>query len=315
MADLVSGVDPALVLLALSLVGAGLIGWRLLVNRRRQRALRRAFGQYLNPAVVDQVLADPAVLQPGGEEKVLTVLFADLRNSTGVASALGPGAFLALLNELFAMMNQAIVAQDGMLDKYLGDGLIAVFGAPLARADHPLRACRAALAITAGLPALRQRWARPGLPPLEVGIGINTGPMIIGNLGSAERFDYTVIGDEVSLASRLEAANKELGTRTLISQSTRRAVWGELAVREVAEIGVRGLGHPVRVFELLGRLPLDEAEEKRIRLFESALAAFQERDWARADGLFERALAEDPEDRVAWIYLDRCAEQLSRASP
>lgn len=305
--------DLALPLLALATVGAGLLGWRTWIHQQRQRALRRAFGQYLNPAVVDRVLTDPSMLEPGGEEKVLTVLFADLRDSTGVANALGPTSFLALLNELFAMMNQAIVAHDGMLDKYLGDGLIAVFGAPLARPDHPLLACRAALAIADGLPLLRERWARPGLPPLDVGIGINTGPMIIGNLGSAERFDYTVIGDEVSLAQRLEAANRELGTRILISATTRREVWDEMAVREVAEIGVRGLGHTVRAFELLGRLPLDPAEEKHIRLFESALAAFQERDWARADALFERALAENPDDRPAWIYLDRCAEQLSRA--
>jgi adenylate cyclase len=305
--------DLALPLLGLAAV-AGLIGWRRWAHQRQQRALRRAFGQYLNPAVVDRVLADPSMLAPGGEEKVLTVLFADLRDSTGVAGALGPTAFLALLNELFAMMNQAIVAHDGMLDKYLGDGLIAVFGAPLARPDHPLLACRAALAIADGLPALRARWERPGLPTLDIGIGINTGPMIIGNLGSAERFDYTVIGDEVSLAQRLEAANRDLGTRTLISAATRREVWGEMAVRDVAEIGIRGLGHTVRAFELLGRLPLDPAEEKRIRLFESALAAFQERDWERADALFERSLAENPDDRPAWIYLDRCAEQLNRLS-
>lgn len=236
---------------ALVLLGLLLTSYRYVVDLRQQRDLRKAFGQYLNPELVDRVVQDPSLLRLGGEERVLTVLFADLRNSTGLAAALGPATFVRFLNDVFSMMTGAVFQHTGMLDKYVGDGIIAVFGAPLAREDHALLACQSALAIQAGLPQLQEAWRSPGGPPIEIGIGINTGPMIIGNMGSAERFDYTVIGDEASLGARLEAANKDLGTRILISQATFQKAADGIEARSLGELTFRGIPRPVNVYELL----------------------------------------------------------------
>jgi adenylate cyclase len=212
--------DLFLPLVGIFAIWAAAVGSAYLSNLRQERALRNAFQHYLNPALVDQVAKDPSLLRLGGEEKELTVLFADLRNSTQIAARMPAADLVQLLNDYFAAMTRIVFAQDALLDKYTGDGIVVIFGAPLPRPDHALSACESAIAMQDALRPLQERWARPGLPPLEMGIGINTGPMIIGNMGSAERFTYTVIGDDANLGSRLEAANKDLRTRILISQAT-----------------------------------------------------------------------------------------------
>jgi len=257
--------DLFLPLIGLVLVYATVIGHTYLVGMREQRLLRNAFRHYLAPALVDQVAREPSLLRLGGEEKELTVLFADVRNSTALGARLPPAEFVQLLNACFDAMTREIFARGGMLDKFMGDGLLAVFGAPLPQPDHAERACRAALAMQDAVGPLRERWRRPELPEVDLGIGINTGPMIIGNMGSAERFDYTVIGDEANLGARLEAANKELGTRILISEATYRQVEGRIKARELDVIRFRGMARAVRVFELLGEAPRADGAPARGR--------------------------------------------------
>ena len=180
-----------------------------------------------------------------------------------------------------------------MLDKFTGDGLVAVFGAPLPQPDHALRACRAALAMQAELQPLQARWARPDLPPLEVGIGINSGPMIIGNMGSKERFSYTVIGDEAHLGARLEAANKDFRTRILISEATwRRSRTGSPRASWTWSPSAAST-RPVRVFELLGEQPLPAPQARRAERFAAALAAYRGGDGRRRWRAFEQLLALD----------------------
>ena len=181
---------------------------------------------------------------------------------------------------MFTVLTGALFEQGGMLDKFTGDGLVAVFGAPLPQPDHALRACRAALAMQAQIEPLRSRWARPDLPPLEVGIGINSGPMIIGNMGSKDRFSYTVIGEEAHLGARLEAANKDFRTRILISEATWRQVADRLAARELDVVTFRGIDRPVGVFELLGERPLAAEQARLAELFAAGLAAFRAGEWA-----------------------------------
>jgi adenylate cyclase len=290
--------------------------YKYFIEERQERRIRAAFKHYLSPSLVEQVARDPALLRLGGEQKELTVLFADLRNSTGLGAKLPPAEFAKLLNEAMDTMTRVLFAHDGMLDKFTGDGLVAVFGAPLPQPDHPLRACRAALAMLVELAPVQARWARPHLPPLDIGIGINTGSMIIGNMGSEDRFSYTVIGDEANLGARLEAANKDFQTRILISEATWQQVKDEIAARELDVVTFRGMARPVRVFEVVGARPLLRGETRRLEQFAAGLAAWRRERWAEAEALFEQVLAATPDDRPSQLYLERCRARLAgRAEP
>jgi adenylate cyclase len=302
--------DLLLPLALLALIYGVALGHRYFIGQRQERRLRAAFKHYLSPALVDQVARDPALLRLGGEQRELTVLFADIRDSTSIAAALAPTRFAELLNEVLTELTEALFEQGGMLDKFTGDGLVAVFGAPLAQPDHALRACRAALAMQARIEPLQARWAHPDLPPVAVRIGINTGSMIIGNMGSEERFNYTVIGDEAHLGSRLEAANKDFGTRILISDGTWRIVSDRLEARELDVMSFRGIDRPVGVFELLGERPLPPGRARLLELFAAGLATFREGRWASAQHEFEQLLALAPGDRPSQLYLERCRARL-----
>jgi adenylate cyclase len=298
-------------LAALSGIYLPVAAYGYFVEQRQERRVRAAFKHYLSPTLVDQVARDPALLQRGGEQKELTVLFADIRQSTELAAALGPSRFALLLNEVFSVLSDVLLAHGGMLDKVVGDGLVAVFGAPLPQPDHPEQACRAALAMQRGVLPLRARWAQPGLPPLEVGVGIHTGSMIIGNMGSAERFNYTVIGEEAHLGARLEAANKEFRTRILISEATWQKVANRLAARELDLVRFRGIERAVRVFELLGEQPLPEPRAEHLQRFASALAHYRAGRFAAAGKLFEQLLVAVPDDRPSALYDERCRRRLA----
>jgi adenylate cyclase len=183
------------------------------------------------------------------------VLFADIRDFTTVAERLSAPDLTALMNQFFTVMTEAVLAHRGMLDKYIGDSLMAVFGAPLPDPEHALNACRAALGMRAALALLHARWRAEGRPCLEMRIGINTGRVVIGNMGTERRFDYTVMGDEVNVAARLEGANKTLGTDILVSASTRLGAGAGIVARPQGEIEVKGRARPVEVFELVAVTP------------------------------------------------------------
>ena len=304
--------DLFLPLAALVAVYLLVVAYGYFVEQRQERIIRAAFKHYLSPTLVDQVARDPGLLRLGGERRELSVLFADLRDSTRLAAALEPERFAELLNEVFAALTDVLFEHGGMLDKFVGDGLVAIFGAPLPQPDHALRACRAALAMQAALEPLRERWSRPGLPPVELGIGINSGPMIIGNMGSKERFSYTVIGDEAHLGARIEAANKDFRTRILISEATWRAVAGRRAAPELDQVTITGLDRPVRGLELLGEEPLPAREAHRVERFAAALAAYRSGQCAAAEARFRELLAMTPADRPSQLYLERCRQHLAR---
>jgi adenylate cyclase len=297
-------------LLSVVAIYTAVILYKYFVGERQERRIRGAFKHYLSPTLVDQVARDPALLQLGGEQRELTVLFADLRDSTGLGATLPPAAFVQLLNDVMETMTRVLFAHGGMLDKYTGDGLVAVFGAPVPQPDHALRACRAALSMLCELAPVQQRWARPDLPRVEIGVGINTGSMIIGNMGSKERFSYTVIGDEANLGSRLEAANKDFRTHILISEATWQRVEGEIAARELDVVTFRGMARPVRVFEVLGTEPLPGEQAIRLERFRAGLASYRRAHWTAARASFEQILAVAPDDRPSQIYLERCRERL-----
>src|SRR6185503_404490 len=237
----------------------------------------------------------------------LTVLFSDLRDFTTASEALDPEKLVEFMNEYFGTMTEEIFRHDGLVDKYIGDAIMALWGAPVTTPDHAVKACQAALDMADRLETLQDSWRRIGsaahdgadLPPtphLRIGVGINTGPMVVGNIGSQRRFNYTVMGDAVNLASRLEACNKLYGTRILVGENTRTAIGDEYLVREIDAVRVKGKRLPVRVFELLAKRTDASPLVPFVAAFEEALRAYQERDWSLALWRFEAFVNEHPDD-------------------
>jgi adenylate cyclase len=285
----------SLVCLALSYLG----------EERARRRLRVAFAHYLSDDVIEQLIERPGALKLGGERRELSVLFSDIRGFTGLAEGLSPERLTELLNGYLTPMTEIVLAQRGLLDKYIGDAIMAVFGAPLPDPNHAAAACETALRMSEALVGLRVEWRTAGLPELEIGIGINTGPMSVGNMGSAERFDYTVVGDHVNLGSRIEGLNKRFGTRILVSQTTRRAVGPAFTFREIDRVAVKGKRAPVRLFELRHRGPPDPEADAWLEDFQGALAAYRARRFDEAAAAFDR-LAAERADRPSAVYAQRC---------
>ena len=290
-------------LVALLFASATLVEYFFAFSEKRY--LKRAFAHYVPPAVVDDLVADAGKLQLGGEKRELTVLFSDIRGFTTLSEAMAPEDLVKLMNEYFTVMTAKVFEHRGSLDKYIGDAIMAIFGAPVAEPQHAALACRSALDMVRALQGLRESWQARGIPPIDIGVGINTGPMIVGNMGSASRFNYTVVGDAVNLASRIEHLNKEYGTSILLSEYTYLPVKDEFPLaREVDRVRVRGRAQPVRLFELIpeGRYgALDWLDEYR-----AAYAVMREDDSVRAAGLFA-ALHARVGDGVSAFHALHCA--------
>jgi adenylate cyclase len=277
-------------------------------EERERRKMRRAFGQYVSSVVIDEMLKDPGALKLGGEEKVLTVLFSDLQGFTAYTERYPPQTVIEFLSEYYGRMTECIYEHGGMLKEYVGDELMAIFGAPLEQADHATRACDAALAMRVLRHALSEEWQRTGRPPLFARTGINSGPMLVGNLGSEYRFSYGVLGDNVNLGSRLEGQGKTYGTEILIGENTAKLIGEGFALREVDVVQVVGRTQPTRVYELLaGRgaaLPVEQ--ERALRSYAAGLEAYRAQRFVEAEKLFGEALSLQPEDGPSKTMLGRC---------
>lgn len=293
------------------------LGYQRVVVRAEARRIRRAFEHFVSQAIVDEMLRHPERLRLGGERRELTVLFSDIRGFTTIAEGLNSGELVQVLNQYFTPMTRLVLEEGGTLDKYMGDALMAFFGAPVALADHAARACRAALAMSRTLEGLNARWRAEGTLPegaaLGIGIGLNTGEMSVGNMGSEEVFDYTVIGDEVNLGSRIEGLNKLYGTEILVSEGTVRAVAEEegdsFLFRELDRVRVKGKQQPVALYELMAERPAPPELEERARRFVRALALYRERRFAEAAEGFA-ALAREGDGPAA--ALEERAARLAR---
>jgi adenylate cyclase len=225
--------------------------FRYFTEEREKRRIRGMFQKYVSPDVVDKLIEDPTRLRLGGEKRYLSVLFSDIRGFTSISEKLVPEELLNQLNQYLSAMTAVVLRNGGMLDKYVGDAIMAVFGAPMELENHALAACKTALEMIGELRSLQEGWKNESKPTLDIGIGIHTGEMVIGNVGSTKRMDYTVIGDNVNLASRLEGVNKEFGTHIIISNSTYEMVKGHITVRGLGEITVKGKEKQVAVYELV----------------------------------------------------------------
>lgn len=290
----------------------------LFVSEEREKArIRGMFQQYVAESVVDELIRRPELLALGGEERVLTVLFSDVVGFSTVAEGLAPTELVELLNEYLTCMSDVVLAHGGIIDKYQGDALMAEFGAPVPMADHALRACRAALGMKRELARLRVDWERRGRPLLEARIGMNTGLMLLGNLGSRRIMDYTVMGDNVNLASRLEGANKAYGSEILLSEFTWREVADQAVGRELDRIRVTGKREAVGIWELVGLRQEGVPPETQalLRRFAEARGLYDQRRFADALAAFEALAADHPDDGPTAVYLGRCRTYLEQAPP
>ncbi|MBN2498175.1 MAG: adenylate/guanylate cyclase domain-containing protein [Deltaproteobacteria bacterium] len=287
--------------------------YRYATEEREKSKIRHAFQFYLSKDVIDNVLQDTSKLKLGGERRELTVLFSDIRGFTTISEALAPDVLTELLNEYLTPMTELVFDYRGTLDKYMGDAIMAIYGAPVPFEDHARAACYTALEMMAKLAALGEQWRSRGLPEIDIGIGVNTGLMSVGNMGSARRFDYTVMGDNVNLGSRLEGSNKQYGTHIIISQFTRTAIGEHFTCRELDLVAVKGKKEPVRIFELVHSGPRQGERDAWIGRFESALGLYRQRSWAEAEAAFA-ALAAERGDPPSRIYVERC-RQIKTAPP
>jgi adenylate cyclase len=283
------------------------VSYNYFFEEREKKAVRGAFQQYMAPEVIAQVLDRPELLRLGGEEKRLTAMFADIRGFTSLSEGLTPTALVDLLNEYLNEMTEIIFSHQGTLDKYIGDAIMAFWGAPLETPDHAERACSAALGMSVAMERLQDRWEKQGRPRIDIGIGINTGPMLVGNMGSERRFNYTIMGDDVNLASRLEGVTKQFGTRLIISQTTWEDVRTKMVTRELDLIRVKGKKKPVAIYQVLAPIEDRPRYADLVDRFEEALASYRGGDWAAARELFQALHTDYPNDGPIRTFNARCA--------
>jgi len=286
--------------------------YRVLFEEQEKRRVRGAFQQYVSPEVIRRLLDDPERVKPRKTE--VTVLFSDIRGFTSISESLDAQELADLLQSYLTEMTRIIFQHRGTLDKYIGDAVMAIWGAPFDEPNHAERSCLGAINMLSRLAELQADWRAQGKPALDIGIGINTGVASVGNMGSSLRYGYTAIGDAVNLASRLEGLNKEYGTHILISESTQRELHTDkLMLREIDLIRVKGKLKPLTVYEILAPDIAANNGRELIELFGTAREAYKRHDWLAAISAFEMVLSRWPDDGPSRIFLARCVEYMSEA--
>jgi adenylate cyclase len=291
--------------------------FQYLTESRKAKMIRGMFQHYVSPAVAEKLIGNPDLVRLGGHKQNLTVFFSDIAGFTTISEQLPPENLASYLSEYLTAMTGIIFKYDGFLDKYLGDAVMAVFGEPIPVEDHARRACITALEMQREQALLRNAWKERGGPEFHARTGINTGMMVVGNMGSRDRFDYTVIGDSVNLASRLEGTAKEYGVSVIIGPETYEKVSSDFVTRELDLIRVKGKLKPVRIFELIGIKgeALEPARLKALELFSMGLEAYREMSWDGALDCFEKAVALHAKDGPSQVYRQRVLQYKESPPP
>lgn len=287
------------------------------VEGQQRRVLRRAFNRYFSPHVVADILDNSAQVELGGKMLEATAFFSDIKDFTSFAERTAPKELVHFLNEYFSVASDVILRNEAMLDKYIGDAIMAIFGAPIPRADNARVACLTALEVQEVLAEYHARPDRdPRMPVFVTRIGLHTGNMVIGNIGSSSRLDYTAIGDTVNVASRLEGVNKVFGTRIIVSETTYAQTAEAIVARPLDFLKVKGKATPIRIFELVGRAGQTSQLLSDISgLFAEGLQLYRHREFQKAADLFTRVHAIDPNPVPSELYIKRCTELQRQALP
>ncbi len=270
-------------------------------KKERQKTLG-AFSKYVSPAVVDELMKDPEKLKLGGARKEITVFFSDIRGFTTISEKLSPERLVHVLNEYLTAMTDIVMKHSGVLDKYIGDAIMAFWGAPMKQPNHAEMACSTSIDMIKKLDELKKKWAAEKFPEINIGIGLNTGHAVIGNMGSYERFDYTAMGDTINLGSRLEGLTKAYGVNIIASESTKRAVKDKFIFRKLDLVRVKGKDKPVTIYELICRKEEVTKEiEEKIKAYDAALKSYLSQKWDRAAAEFKKV-----DDFASKEFIKRC---------
>jgi adenylate cyclase len=295
-------------LMAVVMVHIMLTVYYYMTEQRERKRIKGTFKQYVAEVVVEEMTKDPARLRLGGEEKVLTVLFSDLEGFTTYSERYSPHEMTQMLSEYYDRVTEQIFLHRGTLKEYVGDELMAFFGAPLEESQHALRACQAALAMRQQTKLLANEWATIGRPRVRARTGINSGPMVVGNLGSKYRFAYGVVGDQVNLGSRLEGLNKEYRTDIIVGENTARLVEADFVFRELDMVRVKGRQQAIRIYELIATAggEISSEVQKALPLYGEGLELYRHGDWVAALARFRELLVLRPDDGPARTLAQRC---------
>jgi len=278
------------------------------VDARSKRMLAHLFGQYVPPELVDEMAQDPGAYSLEGSSRELTVLFSDVRGFTTISEGLDPKQLTQLMNEFLTPMTQVIHHHRGTIDKYMGDAIMAFWGAPVADPDHARHALLAGLEMIAKLESLQDHFKQKGWPPIRVGVGLNTGDMTVGNMGSEFRLAYTIMGDAVNLGSRLESLTRVYGGSMMVSEFTMARV-PDFSFRELDCVRVKGKERPVKIYEPLG--PADQvsaADQAELADYKQALAAYRSQQWVQAQAAFAALQQRNPQRLLYHLYQERIAQ-------
>jgi len=294
--------------------------YRSLFEEKEKRRVRSAFGQYLSPEVIRRLLVNPQLVEP--KKTDITVMFSDIRGFTTISEKLDAQDLALFLNQYLSDMTGLVFENHGTLDKYIGDAVMAFWGAPFEEPGHAGRACNTALKMMERVREMQKKWEAEGKPHLDIGIGLNTGVASVGNMGSALRYGYTALGDTVNLASRLEGLNKDYGTHILVNETTYSAAKDDsLVFRELDLIRVKGKLQPVTIYELIGRAGENsvygtpEEVRQRVDLFREAHELYRKRRWEDAQKSFQTILDKWPDEGPSRTYWKRCQDYLFDEPP
>jgi adenylate cyclase len=282
---------------------------RYIIEESQKRFIKKAFSKYLAPTMVNQLVESPEKLNLGGEKREITAFFSDIQGFTSISEKLLPNETSDLLNEFLTEMADIILKHEGTVDKFEGDAIIAFFGAPNNMGDHAERACMASIEMQKRLAVLREKWRKAGKPRLKMRIGLSSGPAVVGNMGSKDRFDYTMIGDTVNTAARLEGANKAYGIYTLVSESTYSKMGQDIIAREIDTINVVGKDKPIAIYQLLDfKEDIDERLYRTTYNYDKGLKSYRNQEWDKAINFFEAALEITPDDGPSITMIERCMD-------
>lgn len=283
--------------------------FKYFIIEQEEKYIKKAFAKYVAPAVVKQLLEQPDKLKLGGNRITGTVLYSDLAGFSTISEKFSPEELVLLINEYLAVVTDAVFSEHGTVMRYIGDAVLAVWGAPVWHKDHAIRACRTAVKMQDKVKQLNIEWKRRNLPKLRVRIGISTGKMVVGNMGSRGHFDYAAMGDSVNLGARLQEANKFYSTSILINKPCADILENRFTLRTLDKVMVRGKEEHLLVYELINvKGKTSQEQEEFIAVYEKGLSAEWNKNWNEAVSLFKKALEIAPNDTVSKIHLERCAE-------